>query len=49
MSKRDENHLIALLRKHDTPTDVIAEAFVATRCDLILHYEKKEIVVKGKR
>jgi hypothetical protein len=48
MNKRDEKRLIQLFQKHPTPTDIIAKAFKARKCDLIFYFKPPhKVTVKG--
>lgn len=47
LSNKDSELLIELLRQADTPTDVVAEALKADRCDFTLRFGSKRVFVKG--
>jgi hypothetical protein len=43
-----EDELIRVLAKHPTPTDIVARALKAERCDITLHCKgNKTIIIRG--
>jgi hypothetical protein len=46
ITKAEERTLIDLLRRHDTPTEIIRKAMDAKQCELHLKYPEHTIIVR---